>query len=139
EGPIKDEDRDRVMNDVVSYLFGELQRLIAHQTPNFLRALITYQEAITRELYSVRFSLPTRLLCFAQDPEMIHRFTKEHSKASLANTANRFLIEYVAAQPPQGNANESLESYDRLIALAAEIAEMGMLSDYLHFQIIEGS
>lgn len=139
EGPIRAADRDRLLNDVVAYFYKQLQELVALYRPGLLHVLIAYQEAITRELYSIQFSLPTRLACFADDPEMMHRLIREHSRASLANTANRFLIEYVTARPPEGNLNPSLESYDRLLALAAQIVEMGMLSDYLHFQIIEVS
>ena len=58
-------------------------------------------------------------------------------RVSLASSACRFLVEYVAARPSEGEEPLSLDSYDRLIALASEIIQFGTASDYIHHDIID--
>ena len=38
------------------------------------------------------------------------------------------------ARPPHGTEPLSLSKYDRLLALGAEIANLGMVSDTIHYQ-----
>jgi len=128
-----------ILNDAVGYLFDELEGLVAAlDGTELLPTLVAYLEANTREIFIRRFTVPTRLACFGDREELLKDLTTEIPEADTANLANRFLIEYVAARPPSGSLHFTLETYDRLLALASEIINWGMLSEFVYFHLIDG-
>lgn len=138
EGDIPKEKRNAVLNQVVECLYHKLEAFVATlDGAELLPNLIAYQESSTREIFSRRFTVPTRLACFGQREELVKKLMKEIPEADETNLANRFLIEYVAARPPSGNHHLSLEIRDQLMALALEIINWGMLSDTVHFGLVD--
>jgi hypothetical protein len=134
EGDIPKEKRNDVLNQAVGYLYSKLEEFVATlDRSELLPTLIAYQETSIREVFGRRFTIPTRLACFGQREELVKKLMKEIPAADEANLANRFLIEYVAARPPSGSRHPSLEIRDKLMALALEIINWGMLSDTVHF------
>src|SRR5206468_1752053 len=53
----------------------------------------------------------------------------EHNQAAVAC---RFLVEYVAAQPPSGDIQWSLRRYDECLGLLAELLAWAQLDDAVH-------
>lgn len=138
EGTIPPEKRNDVLKEAVEYVYLKLEALVAMLNGiELLPALVTYQEANTREMFSRRFTVPTRLACFGQREELVKEMVKEIPEADEANLVGRFLIEYVAARPPSGNRRLSLEIYDQLMALCSEIVNWGMVSDSVYFGLAD--
>jgi hypothetical protein len=138
EGDIPKEKRNAALNQVVECLYRKLEAFVATlDGAELLPNLIAYQESSTREMFSRRFTVPTRLACFGQREELVKKLMKEIPEADETNLANRFLIEYIAARPPRGNHRLSLEIRDQLMALALEIINWGMLSDTVHFGLAD--
>ncbi len=127
-----------LINDAVSYLYGELQRMVARfDAKGLLTNLLAYNESNVKQRVELELTVATRLACFGESDRLVENFTEETHSSDAANLANRFLIEYAAAQQPCGTEGLSLESYDRLLALASEICNLGMLSDLDHFGVID--
>ena len=139
EGPIRTKmDREKILNEAVTYLFDELERAVSELPGDqLLESLIAQHESATREETFRFLTIPTRLACFGQHDDLVRDLSKQIPEVALANLANRFLVEYVAARPPGGQRPLSLEAYDRLLALAAGIVNWGSFSDLIHFELAD--
>lgn len=137
-GPLTGGDRPAVLNKAVAHLFELMETHIARYDQ---RALLDYLVAQNEALiyfakYNVRM-LRSRLACFGADAETTKELVEHRSKSASAQRANRFLIEYVAAQPPQGERLPATRDYNRLLAVAQEIIERGTASDFLHYKLAD--
>lgn len=137
--PVPMQSRKKLLNDDdVAYLYKRLEQIVATLRPdNLLDWLISYNEAITREVYFRRITTPTRLACFSSEQEMKEKLAKEIPEINQAAMASRFLIEYAAARPPTGLRPISLEVYDFLMALASLIVNWGFVSDLIEYNIAD--
>ena len=81
--------------------------------------------------------LRSRLACFGADAETTKELVKHRSDSAIASRANRFLIEYVAAQPPQGGRLPTTHGYYQMLGLAQEIIDRGTASDFLHYGLAD--
>jgi hypothetical protein len=134
-GIIPSQNRAEVLNKyVVGFLYEELQKLVALLNPDSLvENLVAYHESNLQAGKEIRFTIPTRLACFNFDNDMPARIEKEFGDTTASAMGNRFLLEYVVAQPPSGTQSLSIAMYDRLVALAYEIANLGFLSDIIQY------
>jgi len=91
---------------------------------------------LVRESAFTNLTVATRMKTFDEEhfvPELVREMA-EHNEAGMAG---RFIIEFVASQPPQGFRPMSLSIYDRLQALAQEIIRFGSASDCCYFNLCE--
>ena len=131
-------ERSTLVNNAVSYLYSELQRMVAtFHAKGLLTKLLAHSESNVKQRVQLEMTVATRLACFGERDRLVENFSEETHANDTANLANRFLIEYAAAQQPSGTENVSLEAYDRLLALASEICNLGMLSDLDHFGMMD--
>ena len=136
QGPIPSPQTNDVLKSIVEYLFTKLVATVSeYDSGDLINNLIMYQEAATRESVHRRFIVPTQLACFGHQTKMVDELSKSLPEVDTANLANRFLIEYVSAQPPQGTKIFSLETYDRLLAISSEIIQWGFASDLVHYEL----
>jgi hypothetical protein len=137
-GPVPDNLRTSLLQTVVGFFYGEVQRLVATVQPEgLLEWLVSHQEAAIREQVFHQLTIPTRLACFSSEEEMIEQLKKETPRYNLTVAASRFVIEYVTAQPPKGLRPISMSVYDRLQALASQIIAWGSESDLIHFKLVD--
>lgn len=137
-GPIPNHERTIVLQKAVAFFFKELRVLVSTLNPKgLLEWLVAHHESAIRHSVFHAVTIPTRLACFSNEPEMIEQLEKESPRDSLTVIANRFVIEFVVAQPPSGLRPISLSVYDRLQALAALIIDYGGESDLLHFKLAD--
>ncbi len=138
EGTVAPEKRAEVLRSAVGFYYQALVQLVASLQPEgLLEYLIAHHEAIVRELSLHRLTIPTRLACYSSEPEMIERLSEELPERAAAARASRFVIEYVAACPPDGQRPVSLSVYDRLQALAWHIINFGSVSDFIYYQLAD--
>jgi hypothetical protein len=127
-----------VLNEMVACCFNEIERLVKTLRPDgLLEVLITLSEAVIHESAFKQLTIATRLKTFAEDNSMMGEIASDMSEFTRAGMAARFIIEFVAAQPPRGLRRISFEVYDRLQALAAMLTVWGSSSDALHFSLSE--
>jgi hypothetical protein len=77
------------------------------------------------------------LACYRDVPEVAKNIAEEIPERSRTALASRFLIEFVAAQPPDGESGLSEATYDRLLAISHHITNFGFSSDLLHFGLAD--
>ena len=127
-----------LVNDAVGCLYGELRRLVAtFDAKDILTGLVAYNESNVKQRVQLDLTVATRLACFGERDQLVANFSEETHSNDMASLANRFLIEYTAAQQPRGTCHLTLEAYDKLLALSSEICNLGMLSDFEHFGMMD--
>jgi hypothetical protein len=138
-GPIAKEDRVMLLQkDVVSYLYGELERLVATLQSNGLYEwLIIHYEALTHRNEHFKFEMPMREAGFSDVVDIPKEFQERHRELATARTAARFIVEYVAARPPRGLRPISYSVYDELLAHAKHIVDFAFLRDVIEFGLAD--
>jgi len=137
-GPIKSEARTQVLNSVVAHYFTQLTQAIANLSPvGLLVQLVQYDEALVVQTERRRRGLASRLACFGHSMKEADRLHKEMQADTNAHVASRFLIEYVAAQPPSGADELTRDMYEWLLAIASDLTSKGHLSDALQYELAE--
>ncbi|WP_264778886.1 hypothetical protein [Deinococcus aetherius] len=129
-------DAPALLNAAVARLYGEFVRLVGtldarQAVPYFVRQ----HEAIIHRTAGRQFTFDFTRRCYAGHPRMQHHLREEYGRNNRTAIASRFVIEYLAAQPPQGEAAPTLELHDRLIALAALIHGFGTNSDLAYHRL----
>jgi hypothetical protein len=138
-GDIPNDRRTSIINQkVVPFCVRELELVVGSLKPEgLLEWLIAHHESIVREVASHQLTIPTRLACFTTEVGIVEKLRKEAPERTMAGTAARFIIEYVATCPPRGLRPISLSVYDRLQALASQIINYGFESDIIHFGLAD--
>lgn len=130
EGPVAEHQRCNIINDVVSFYYDTLVARIATFEPTSLRrTLIALDEALLHSEARREYMLPARIAAFGAGAAPVEELYTAQSRATSSAVASRFLIEYVAAAPPQGQRVMTAIDYDLLLAIASEIVTRGQLSD----------
>ena len=137
-GPLSGADRSAVLNKAVEHLFVRMEAGIArYEQRALLDYLITQNEALVHSVKYNKRVLRSRLACFGTDAETTKELVEHRSESATAQRANRFLIEYVAARPPQGARLPTTRGYYQLLGLAQEVIERGTASDFLYFDLAD--
>jgi hypothetical protein len=137
-GVAQPDGRVPVLNSAVSHLFTRLQEDVArYDCRRLIDFLITQNEALAHDSKFNAIMLKSRLACFGAQSHTVDELVQHRSTASHAHRANRFLIEYVAAQPPTAERQIEDLDYIRLLAIANEIVERGTTSDFLNYKLAD--
>lgn len=117
----------------MGHYFDLITAAIAKLSPDgLLNQLIARDEALLHEEEISQETLPSRIACFGESSQLAQDLTRDHNQRVEAAVASRFLVEYVAASPPSGQDALTLEAYDHLLGLAAELTARATLSDAIH-------
>jgi len=137
-GPIEGTDRQQAVNKIVEFLYLKLEGIVVTLSPDrLLEWLVCHDERVVYEDAFARFSIPARTACYSSVPKMVQEFQEEYGKRSSAHISSRFLIEYVAARPPNGQRPISLSIYDELLAIAWQLVNFGNVSDALRYKLAD--
>jgi hypothetical protein len=130
-GRFAPDDRTVVLNDAVAFHFRELEREVSVLSPDgLLEALISHHEASVHRLALKRKNASARKAAYGEQ-KLIEDEIEATQQESHASVALRFLIEYVAAQPPSGLRPLSRTTLNRLHARAGLIVSRGLTSDLI--------
>jgi hypothetical protein len=123
-------ERGSIINTIVTGHFEAMEREVSTLSPRgLLESLVALNEALVREQALQRLSIPARVACYGDVQSITDTLAKEIPDLNRAVVASRFVIEYIAATPPNGLRPFSLSVYDRLMALSAAIIHWGFASD----------
>lgn len=137
-GPIGREDRNRVLQDVVSFCFSEFEDYVrSMSSEGLLEYLLERNEATVRADADLKLQMPTRLACFGEVGNVVDKIKEDLAKVVQSGLAGRFLVEYVAARPPSGMRRISLLAYNEMRALVEQIITFGMSSDAVHYNLTD--
>lgn len=127
-----------ILNAAVARLFALLEQEVAkYDRRQLCDFLIAQNEALVHDIKFNAMMLRSRLACFGEQSHTVDELVEHRSSASHAHRANRFLIEYVAAQPPTGDRQIEDLDYIRLLAIANEIVDRGTTSDFLNYGLAD--
>ncbi|MFF3547155.1 hypothetical protein ACFYXD_35620 [Streptomyces platensis] len=130
QGSVPDGKRLEVLNKTVQHYFQRIQDVIAGLAPEgLMNQLMAWHEALIRAEAHDDQVLPSRLACFGTSSRPATQLAKDSRQRVAAAQASRFLIEYTAATPPSGDRPLTLDTYDTLLAIAAELISRATLSD----------
>lgn len=133
-GRVGRDERVALLNGVVAYYFERLEEAVARLQPvGLFEFLIGQNESLIRDEAERRLTLPTRIACFGLEDEARKDLTERLPKLVVSAVASRFLIEFVAASPPNGSERITLERYDELLSIASEVVNKGYASDAIYF------
>lgn len=134
EGP----ERVRALNAAVRYLFGRLElEIAAYDGRHLLEFLIAHNESLVHDARFNTIMLRSGLACFGEQSHTVAELVEHRKNSATAQRASRFLIEYVAAQPPAGTRRIVTLDYYRALALATEIIQRATTSDFLHYGLAD--
>ncbi len=134
-GRFAPQDRTAVLNDAVDFHFGELEREVAMlSSEGLLETLISHHEASLRRLALRRRKVSARQAAYGEE-KLFADEIEATPQESHAAVALRFLIEYVAAQPPSGLRPLSRATLNRVHARAGLIVSRGLTSDLIRHEI----
>lgn len=130
---VDDQDRTKIAHEVVGILYGKLQQEVGVLSSKNLI------EVIYDDLEKVLFNLMLAQKRYAEDiacyPEKEQEILEQNNRNNRASIALKFLIEYIAAVPPKGNATIGENQYERLLAICSLIIEWSYKNDLFYYQI----
>jgi hypothetical protein len=127
-----------MLKEMVSFCFSKIAALVSSLRPDgLLESLIVMSESLIRESSSQQLSLASRIKTFEHDQNIVAELPKEMTEFAQTGIASRFIIEFVATQPPRGFRPMSLAIYDRLQALADRLITYGSISDSVYFGLAD--
>lgn len=137
-GEILNKQRISALNAAVKYLFGRLESEIASfDQRNLLDFLVAQNESLVHDAKFNELMLRSRLACFGEQSDTVTELVHHRNDSASAQRANRFLIEYVAAQPPKRTSPVEVLDYYRILVIASEIIERATISDFLSHNLAD--
>ncbi len=132
-GLISDDQRVPVLTGhVVTWLIDRLRDQIAELAGDGLAELLVGRsEALIAYHAREAERLPAQIACFGPASDQARQIQRQLSQSSDVSLSSRFLVELASAFPPEGENPLTEERYDRMLALASEIVNKGMLVDSL--------
>lgn len=125
--PVPKERRNDVLKTAVAFLFERTKETFDGVAPQLLLEELVYaNELLISSSQRSLAILPAKLATY---PSAGATLRDEVAEANLAGICCRFLIEYVTACPPSGEAPWSLARYDQALASVAELLKWADLSD----------
>lgn len=130
--------RTELLGTGVKHLLNTLGAEVAgYDQQALLDFLIMQNESLSHDAKFKEIMLRSRLACFGESSHTVTELVEHRKKSAAAQRANRFLIEYVAAQPPVGASAVDVREYYRLLSLANELIDRATASDFLHYNIAD--
>jgi hypothetical protein len=137
-GALVGQHRVRALNAAVAHLFERLEGEVASYDQRILLDfLVAQNESLVHDASFNAMMLRSRLACFGEQSHTVTELVQHRKESATAQRANRFLIEYVAAQPPSGTRTIEVLDYYRVLAMATEIIKRATTSDFLYYGLAD--
>lgn len=132
-GIVKEKDKNEITLLVVDYLYKLLQDKIKKMNPYHLIETI-YLDLEEQIYYMMMFQKRhyNDILCY---PDKKDKIWKDFNENQRVTKAMKFLIEYVAAQPPSGKEFLGEYEYEELLAICSLIIEWAYNNDLFRYKI----
>ena len=132
---IPSEKKNKICNDAVDFLFEKLCKVIK----NYKAEQLIYQ--LCNDLETTMFSMMVEMDRYAYQlncyPEKTNDLQEQFNQINKASLSQKFLLEYVSAQPPEGNINLGNMDYEEMLSICSAIIDWANTSDYYRYKIID--
>jgi hypothetical protein len=137
-GELKDPDEHtNVCNEVVKIYLRRLKlALKSFSWESALSNFIAQHEAYWHRRLRQEVTVPTEIECFGNVHSRITRIARDQSRLEETAVALRTVIEILAAEPPLGTQQISMDDSDKVLAMAYHLVNWAMLSDHIHWGIL---
>jgi hypothetical protein len=134
-GEIPAERAGEILNLIVADHFDQFAAMIATLSPTgLLEALVAVHESAIHQEAVSRFTFGAQAACF-DETKLIADLAREIPQSANTAIALRFTIEYVVTCPPRGLRPLSRDFLDQILALAGQIANRGLISDVVIYEL----
>lgn len=133
---LSEKDKSSLLNEIVGFLFNKLETEIALlERYTLINMLVTYNDSAVKKRMALDLNVPAFVACYPEGEKSFKQIEKDTKELNQAGVAIRFLIEYIAASPPNGSQICTLETFDRLMAIASRIISLGQESDLIRYKL----
>lgn len=136
-GVIPDTDRTKVASEVVSMLYGMLQSEIEQLSSlNLIEAIYFDLEETIYRVMLARKRYAYDIACY---PEKEEEYIENYNSLNRTSMALKFMIEYVAARPPQGDTVLGIGKYEYILAICSLIIDWSYKNDLFYYDMFNTS
>lgn len=132
-GKVPDDKRAELANKVVGYLYSLLQAEVSSIKPDGV------YERVCFDLETVMYHAMLSQIRYAYDiscyPEKESQIVEHHNETNKSSIALKFLAEYIAAVPPNGDQVLGAMQYDRILAICSLIIDWAYRNDLFRYNI----
>jgi len=133
-GKLDDDKKVEICNEVVSYLYKKLCSEVQQLNSQYLYELVCY------DLEKVMYAMMLKQRRFALDitchPEHSDEITNDFNEINKSSIALKFLMEYITAQPPNGDKILGELDYEYILSVCSAIIDWARNSDLFNYKII---
>lgn len=138
-GEVKDKKkRLKLIGKIVDLYLDRLRSFLsefAYQP--LLEQLISNNEAAHHQRIMRTFTMATDIECFSDVNTRVEREKEEKIAITIAAVATRTLIEFIAAEPPEGKKFISKDDLDKLLAIAYQFFNWGSYYDQIELGLFD--
>lgn len=132
-GIVPDKDRNAITQTVVEILYKMLQHEVAQLSSlNLVEAIYMDLETTLYKLMLAGKRYAYDLACY---PEKEDELVGDYNNLNRASLALKFMMEYVAAQPPKGNDLLGIGKYEYILAICSLIILWAYKGDLFYYNI----
>lgn len=132
-GKVPDEERAKLTNRVVGYLYSLLQAEIASIAPTGLYEKVCFDlETVMCEVMLAHSRYAYDIACY---PEKAKQIIEKYNETTRTSVALKFLAEYIAAVPPTGESVLGTMQYGRILAICSLIIDWAYKNDLFVYNI----
>lgn len=132
-GVIPNKDRNKITQAVVGLLYNLLQKEIAQfSSENLIEMIYHDLEETLYNLLLAERRYASELACY---PEKEKEFLHDYNELNRTSLALKFMLEYVAAQPPKGLKFMGIGEYEYILAICSLIIEWAYKGDLFNYNI----
>lgn len=102
-----------------------------------LKVFVANNESICHQRAVMHFTVPASIACFFDISSKVDNELELIEDLDPTALGLRLLIEIVSAEPPKGTREVSIEDFDTLLAISAQIIHWANVSDLIHNEIID--
>lgn len=134
-GVISGEDRSCFANEVVGKLYMLLQEKVSQLNPyNLVEAIYDDLEIVLYNLVLASKRYAWDIACY---PEKENEFLQDYNVLNKTSLALKFLMEYVAACPPDGDKVVGIGEYEYILAICSMIIDWAYKNDLFFYHIFD--
>lgn len=131
----KKEKHDLFVKCVVTLISKLREVLQQYDYIELIKFLMYHHEAVIQVSEFRKIHIPAKIACFSKYNNIIQDYKDTESKIVNSSLAYRSLIEFIVAEPFNGNKKPNKDEVDFILAIMDEILYFGALQDLVKYDI----
>ncbi|MDF2844509.1 MAG: hypothetical protein K0R00_2935 [Herbinix sp.] len=132
-GVIPSESRGAVSNYIVGILYSMLQEEVSKLSPKYVAESIYLD--LEKTLYRLMLARERYIFDVSCYPEKKEEILSDYNSDNKTSISLKFLMEYIAAKPPEGTKILGEGEYEYILAICSMIIDWAYKNDLFHYNI----